>query len=60
MEKFAYYFRLVINYLPVVIFFVIACWPVLYVLAGIMVILLLFSYALQWQKIGDELPKKEV
>ena len=60
MENFAYWFRLVMKYLPVIIFFVIACWPALYGLAGVMVILLLFSYALQYQKIGDKLPKKEV
>jgi len=51
--KFAYWFRLIIKILIPVAFFAIASWPGSYWLAGVMTIGVLFSYLLEWQKIGD-------
>ena len=53
-EKFAYWFRLIVKILIPVAFFAIASWPGSYWLAGIMIIAVLFSYVLEWQKIGDK------
>lgn len=56
-EKFAYWFRFGVKWFTPVSFFIIAAWSAIW-LAGIMCILTLFSYALQWLKVGDELKKQ--
>ena len=53
-QKFGYWFRLMVKILIPVAFFVIAAIPGSYWLAGIMTILVLFAYLLEWKKIGDK------
>jgi hypothetical protein len=52
-QGFAYWFRLIVKILVPVTFFAIASWPGNYWLSGIMIIAVLFSYLLEWKKIGD-------
>ena len=53
-EKFAYWFRFGVKWFTPASFFIIASWPNSYWLAGVMLIFTVFSYILQWQKIGDK------
>jgi hypothetical protein len=53
-ENFAYWFRVVVKWITPVSFFIIASWPGSYWLAGVMLIVTLFYYTLQWKNIGDK------
>lgn len=48
-EKFIKYFSLGMKILTPSVFFVVTCFPSTYYLAGVMVILTLYHYAITWK-----------